>query len=62
MTTLTKNKEYLVTWLGEFPKWNYKMQTPVLARCLSESLSWEYIQEHVDAGWVVLEVSIEEAN
>ena len=62
MTTLTTTKEYRVTWLGEFPKWNYTMTQPMVALCNSEVLAWEYIQEHVSAGWVVLEVTVEENN
>lgn len=62
MTTLTKtNTMFLLSWSGEFPKWNYS-STTLGGLFLSEKEINEYLDERVSQGWVVLETSIKEIN
>lgn len=55
------NKMYLLNWSGEFPKYNYTSST-LSALCKSENDVWEYLQEKVNEGWVVLETTVTEVN
>ena len=61
MTTLTTTKQYVLSWSGEFPKWNYS-STNLCGLFTSEKEINDYLDEMVSHGWVVLETSIKEVN
>ena len=58
MTSLN-TKQYSLKWSGEFPKWNYTSNN-LSALFQSENQVWEYLQQKVNEGWVVLETSLVE--
>jgi hypothetical protein len=60
MTTLTKT-QYLLTWSGEFPKWGYSSTSNHLGGLFaSEKEAYDYLDEKVSHGWVVLEATLTE--
>ena len=53
MTTLTK-KQYQLIWVGSNMGWTGTIQ----ALCESETKAWDYLNERVSQGWVVLEANL----
>lgn len=56
MTTLNE-RQYSLTWYGEFNGIQYAK--PTYALVYSEQEAWDYLQGHVNNGWVVLETTLE---
>jgi hypothetical protein len=56
MTTITKNKQYLLTWVGTNMGWTGTIQ----ALCESETKAWDYLSQKVIEGWIVLETNLVE--